>query len=323
MARTRYPFDEDGLRFEHELQHGPASEARLEAWLARSPWTLPQALSLADELVGHAHRHAWRAIDPLERAGHADVRAHARRLQACLHALRQEVQPESCDRRLVEQAYGRNGWLLLSPPQPSTRMLVVFTTMFNNFYVSNLVLLTLLQRLGCHLLLLKDATLANYLAGVAGLAADLPGIAAAVRSTATRLGARQIFVCGFSSGGYAALYTALQIHAQGYLGLSHAIDLRPDSSLPAPLFFTPAVRSRLDPAAQVDLRTLLRAADPHVPRWLMYGEHSLRDRPHALHVSDLPTIEVLSVPDAGHNVVQALLASGRFIEAFVRLTTGR
>jgi hypothetical protein len=37
----------------------------------------------------------------------------------------------------------------------------------------------------------------------------------------------------------------------------------------------------------------------------------------------LPTIEVLSVPDAGHNVVQALLASGRFIEAFVRLTTGR
>ena len=308
------------MLFEHALQHKREDIAQLEALLRQQEIPLRQALFLAQELVAHGHGQASHPISLLQaQSRHADVQAFCVMLDRAWRNLRQHFQLEAVPERHVEQFYRRNGSILCRPAQESKKLLVIFTTIFNNFAISTLALTTLLQRLGVNILILKDATRFTYHRGVEGLAHDLPGIAEAIERTANQLNAERIYLSGFSSGGYPALMTSLRMDCAGYLGFSHMTDQSALSPFPQNRHLLPELRATLDPEQFCDLRLLLERADPAIPRRLIYGAHSPTDSAHARHCEGLETIELTCLADATHNTPLRLLADGEFLEQFRRL----
>ena len=324
MAKTLPRFGKTpSLQFEHPQQHTLEGFDRLAAQAKQDHIPPRVALVLAEELLSHGHPDTPRATALLRQNPHRDAVALGVRLERCFDELRRQLHVENVDRKQVVRAYRRDGYLLFESRQKSRKLLVIFTTIFNNFYISHLNLHGMLKSLGCHLLILKETTLASYQRGVSGFASDIPGIAENIRATARRLGAEQIYVSGFSSGGYAALQTSLLLPCAGYLGFSQTTDLSPGSPLVRPWYVPDEVYAQLDPRWLVDLRVVLQDADPSVPRVLCYGDRTKKDAEHAQHLAGLDTIRLVRLRNATHNSIQYLLAKGRLTAAFSSLVGDR
>jgi hypothetical protein len=314
----------DVLQFEHPVQHTIEAFDRLPAQVRQPQITPREALLLAEEMLSHGHPDVLLLTGLLRQNPHRDAVRRGIVLETCLERLRQQLHVEALDRKLLVRAYRRDGYLLFESPQKSRKLLVFFTTIFNNFYLSHLNLQALLKDLGCHILILKETTLAHYQRGVASFATDIPGIAEKIGATARQLGADRVYVSGFSSGGYAALQTSLMLpNCQGYLGFSHPTDLTPGSSLPRPWYLTEEVQAQLDPRWLGNLRIPLQQADPAVPRFLCYGDRAAKDVLHAANLAGLPTIRLVRLARATHNSIQYLLEKGRLTEAFSQLVADR
>jgi hypothetical protein len=312
-----------GLKFEHPVQHTIESFDRLAAQARQQPMPPRQALSLVEELLSHGHPDTPRLTALLRHNPHRDVVKHGALLEKCFDQLRGQLHVEEVDRKQVVRAYRKDGYLLFESAQKSRKLLVVFTTIFNNFYISHLNLHAILRILGCHILILKETTLANYQRGVASFACDFPDIAVQIQAMARKLGADQIYVSGFSSGGYAALQTSLRFPCQGYLGFSHTTDLSAGSQLPRPAHYTEEVFTQLDQRWLPDLRPSLETADPAISRVLLYGDRAPKDVAHAQHLTGLKTIRLVRLAGASHDSIKFLLGRGRLTEAFRRLVADR
>ena len=324
MAKTLpRPGTTTTLDFDHLVQHSVESLRRIEdmaKWERMGP---RQAIFLAEEMVAHGHLGALPLIGQLQQhPGHA-FRDYAMVLERCHRIVRERYRLEEVDRTRIVRAYRKSGYLLFEGDRNSRKLLVIFATIFNNFYISHLALHAMLKDIGCHLLILKDSSLANYQRGVAEFASDPAGIADKIQATARQLGAEKIYLSGFSSSGYPALWTSLVIPCDGYLGFSQATDLSLTSSLPLYWFFNEAVRARLDPRWLEDLRVRLEDADPAVPRVLYYGADWAKDVAHAEHLAGLSTIRLERLEGVGHGTVQHLLSEGRLIETFAQLIADR
>lgn len=308
------------MKFEHIQQHSLEGLLRIQNLARESHIPLQKALFVAEELVVHGHPAAGTPIAKLrEMSRHRDVIAHADMLQRTHDKLRGFFKLETKNKSYLEPYYRKNGYLYLKNQFQNDRLLVIFTTMFNNFYISNSCLSAALSSLPCDMLILKDATLLNYQRGVDGLASDIPGIAGAIQRIARRQGKKRVYLSGYSSGGYAALLTSLLMPCHGFLGFSHQTDLSENSPLPAPRLFSDAARIHVGPASLLDCRPLLERADPSVPRIVVYGKRSERDVAHAHHLVGLDTVRLLGLPKAAHNTIQPLLASGQFLNIFRRI----
>lgn len=312
------------MRFEHRNQHGPESVARLENMLRQPNPDAKQFLYLADELVAHGHPDAMAAIGVLRSgSSHSGIHAHCDTLEAAWKSIRRHYTYEDRSEKFLDKFYARNGLTLINGKSSSKKLLVIFTTMYNNFWASSASLAWILKTTGCKILFLKDATRCNYHQGVAGFAADISGIAAAIATVAEQLGTDKIYVSGFSSGGYAALLTSLLLPScHGYLGFSHLIDVSANSALPQSVTMPDALRARLKPEWFLDLRLKLEAADPAVPRSLIYGALAPRDAVHAEHLAGAEAIRLIRLPKARHNTPCTMLAEGQLGPAFNHLTSG-
>lgn len=311
------------MQFEHVTQHSLEVFDRIGARAKREDIPPRELLFLAQDMLSHGHPDTLRATAMLKQNPHRDVVDHAMLLERCFHRIRQAFRVEELDRKHLVRAYRREGYHLVERASGSRKLLVVFTTIFNNFFVSHLVLQALLKDLDCHLLFLKETTLFSYQRGVSSYATSLPDLAARLQATARQLGADRIYLTGFSSGGYAALQTSLLLPCHGYLGLSHTTDLSPGSTLKRPWYLTDEIYAQLDPRWLWDLRDKLREADPSVPRFLCYGDRSSLDPGYARHVAGLGTIRPVRLAKAGHNTILYLLGKNRLTEAFRRLVADR
>lgn len=311
------------MQFEHTRQHSLANLRMIEQDALREKVPLREAIALSNMLVAHAHPYAMRPIALLrDKAPHGDVRAFAREMEQHFDKLRKLVRFEQFDTMQVETFYALEGPIFMRKSRGSDRLLVVFTTMFNNFFYSNAVLAALLSRLDCHLLFLRDTSKFHYLRGAAGIADRFPAIGQYIVNVARSEGAGKVYLTGFSSGGYAALLTSLRIPCDGFLGFSHETDLSPEATLKPPQFFTPDVAEQVEPDWQVDLRLLLKQADPGVPRMLYFGETSGQDSDHARHLEGLATIRLCGLGGTGHNTPGELFARNALLPAFAALIEG-
>ncbi len=102
----------------------------------------------------------------------------------------------------------------------SGQLLVVFNSMYGDFWVSSPVLHCLLRNLGVSLLYLKDPSERRFLGGLKAFGAGLrrAGVRRPTRRQASR-GPRHPRH-GFLVRGYAALLAGAKLGAAGYLGLS-------------------------------------------------------------------------------------------------------
>ncbi len=316
------PGTNKSLELDHPVQHTMESLDKIATMAKLDELSPRQGVFLAEEMVAHGHSGPMRLISQLLQHPSRDFRDYAVVLEKCFENVRKHYRLEDVDRTRIVRAYRKSGYLLFEAPG-SHKLLVIFATIFNNYYVSHLALHALLKDIGCHLLILKDSTHANFQRGVADFAVDPASIADKIQAIARQLGAEKIYLSGFSSSGYPALMTSLMFPCDGFLGFSHATDLSPTSSLPHYWFFSEAVRAQLDPRWLVDLRISLQDADPDVPRVICYGGNWAKDVAHAEHLAGLSTIRLERLDAVGHNTVQHLLAHGRLTETFAQLVADR
>lgn len=308
------------MQFEHATLHSLENLGKLETELAQGSVPMRRAFHIAGQLSSHAHPSAHKVIALLrENARHSDILAHAEMLGQCDATIRRYFRLEELPRDQLERFYQREGFVFLRKQTDCRKLLVIFTTMFNNFHFSTAAMAAMLSRLDCNLLFLKDSTLFNYHRGVSGFAPSLPAIGPAIERLANHCGSDRIYMSGFSSCGYAALYTALTSTCHGYLGFSQPIDLRGDSPIDPPRYFTEEVRAAVDPGLLLDLKGLLQQADPAVRRTFIHGERNAQDTMHARHIADIPHVDVIAMPDVAHGTVEDIGSRDELLPMFASL----
>jgi hypothetical protein len=194
------------------------------------------------------------------------------------------------------------------------RLLVIFGSMFGDFWLTYPVLHALLPSERVAILYLKDPAIMMFLSGLKnfgegeGFAALCNGILGVAREQAID----DIRIAGFSSGAYGGLLAATRIGASSYLGLSGRTDLDPRSALPQDRYVTRADLRAAAGSLMIDLKPLV-AQSTHPRRGILYyGGRSRIDEAHARHFAGLPNFSVNRLLDSHHNTVMHLIADGRF-----------
>jgi len=152
------------------------------------------------------------------------------------------------------------------------------------------------HQLSCTALLVKDPGNNWYNAGIDGLGGTVDELAASLRAT---LGNRRIVTFGSSMGAYAAILFGC------LLGAEHCVALAPQTRLDSKLPLSPPAGV---PLQAPELRRYLLESPSTTVR-IFIGGSDLVDAYHAYRVADLPNVEVLVLPDAGHSVAETLAGS--------------
>lgn len=192
----------------------------------------------------------------------------------------------------------------------SGKLLVVFNSMFGDFWLSNPVLHCLIRDNRTNILYLKDPSERIFAGGLKTYGANFDALIAGISATAKDLAVSDVRVMGFSAGGYAALLAAMKLRANAFLGFSVRTDLSPASRLPNSQFASLADRVADD--VYLDLEPLLRASGAPRRGILYYGENEHSDAAHAERLARLPHFVVRRLAATLHNTVLTLLAEGEF-----------
>jgi len=210
----------------------------------------------------------------------------------------------------------------------SKTLLVVFGSMFNDFWVSYPVLHCMLRKLDSNILYLKDPREMMYLGGLKSFGSSFGSLVDGIRATAAELALGRILVTGFSSGGYPALLAASRLGAASYLGFSVRTDLSPASLLPQDrkaaarnpfgVLELQGIRRGLEDDLLVDLKPVVQQSRAPGRGVLYYGADDTFDAAHATHLADLDNFIVNELPSTKHNAVLTLMADGEFEKQLAR-----
>lgn len=212
----------------------------------------------------------------------------------------------------MSKLYETDGYFFSKGAQHPEKLLVIFTTMYNNFQISNVVLYALLKEFGVSVLMLKDCSYFNFLNGVTGLGTDINAVVNGISALASENNISELYLTGFSSGGYSSLYASLLLPCSGYLGFSVMTDLSKGSSLFPGKFFTDDVRKQIDERHLINLRVLADATNDRVSRELFFGADIESEGAHALNMAGLSNLKTTKVEDCRHQTVKTLIENGAF-----------
>lgn len=193
------------------------------------------------------------------------------------------------------------------------KVILVFTGVDPRFWLSLMMLHLFLKRLNTHVIYLTDMRRLIFFDGLATVARGYDGLLEALREAIDELGAEDVHIMANSAGGFAGLRYAMDLQAKSFLGMSIRTDLSTNSEIPVGSFFQRPELRQVAPHMLVDLKPMLRES-----RWperviLYSGDENPIDRPHALHLADLPNVDVTLMPDqSDHDVTSRLVAQGEF-----------
>ncbi len=287
----------------------------LSAKASKERLDVREALTVASQLAFNAHPAARSFVRVLQgKLAHPDAQSRFDKLlKLCDQIERLESLPAMrSDPQWIRSLYALDNYVFMEGSTARGKLAVVFTTMFNNFGVSSLVLLAILKKFGVSVLLLKDSTLANYLGGAHQFGNNLDEVADNIRAFAAQRSCDRIYLMGYSSGGYASSYVSARIECAAHLGLSFPTDFSLDSTLPTDWFITQQVKEMFDPRYLLDLARVLPEAP--VRRRVITGEKSPRDLALAQHLKDVNGVEIITLPDCMHDTPETLIARGEFEE---------
>src|SRR5262249_34487918 len=124
---------------------------------------------------------------------------------------------------------------------------------------------------------------------------------------------------GFSSGGFASLYSSTLVPCAGYLGFSLVSDLSGTLPLNYPDFSEEAARRGINSKWLVNLRTVLLQSKRFPRRDIFFGYDSPMDIAQARNLEDIPQTRTIGVHDCNHATVASLLESNTLSHAFQSL----
>lgn len=280
--------------------------------------SLSDAMFLATQMVHHGFFEARPVLQTLLReVPHAAARNYFAKLMArheaiqALPGLGRVLADAPRMQALYDPAAGSH--FLPGTTHPDWAI-VVFTTVNNNFGISNAVLDAMLEPLGAARLYLKNVSRLIYFNGVQGLAESLSALPEALSALLGERGVRNVLVTGFSSGGYPALYTAVTMEAAACLIFSGYTDFSTGSALPQPRMFT-NIASEIDSSQRVNMRDAIARSNAG-PIEVYFGLDHPIDRAHAQHLSGLPRVRLVGLDDCGHYATTTLVDLGKLANCF-------
>jgi len=298
-----------------------ASLSSLGALETRFP--VGKALFGLTELAMHGSSLADAFLNAMSRQNlKLDSIQYLAKIRKLLEFIRQvpDINALKADEEFCNKAYAKEGFFFVKGTTNPTTLVVVFTTMFNNFQVSNLIFYAFLKRYGVSILFLKDCTYFNFLNGVQGLGSNIFELSGSIEKIIRENEISKTCVTGFSSGGYASLFSSHLIPCKKYLGFSIASDLSPGSKIFPGKYFTPQVRRGIDKKHLVNLRHLAVDTKDGVDRTLVFGKESAVDCDHAMNMAGIPAIRLVGLNNCDHATIFHMICEGTFsscIESFL------
>jgi hypothetical protein len=303
-------------------RHSLEQIASVDMLLTQNRLSVNEALFAATQLVQHGSEAASKVISGVRKqVSHPDVQQYLDRLSKQdifirgIPGLNEILE----NKVLRSELYQLDNVVFRAGEQHREKLLVVFTTMFNNFWVSNLVFYALLRNFGVSVLFLKDPSLFNYLKGIAGFGNDIVQVSQNVLSLAQREGISEIYLTGFSTGGYASLYSSCLMPCAAYLGFSVVSDLSGKSAIYPGKFFTDEVRAQVDPKWLVNLRHVLLESSKFPRRDIFFGNDHNKDAEQARNLEGITETKIIGLRDCGHQTIAALMESDRLTNIFQSL----
>lgn len=298
--------------------HSLAQLAEIKRLYNSSDLTVREALFVVTQLVNHGFPEAHGAIESLRRKLPQEAAADYLSRLALRHAAIQKL-PELknilSDDQVVQALYATSGFTFRPGTTRTSVAVVIFTSKFNNYHISNVVLDALLAELGVARLFLKDTTASIYFRGVQGLCDDLQALPESIQSLLDQKGCERSIITGFSTGGYAALYSALHMSHIGYAGFSTHTNVARSSRLPMYNVFA-ALRGHVTEDSLLDMSALLANSQKQANYRFYFGDKDSLDRAHALHLSGQKRVSIFEIADAGHQVTSAMMERNELAKPF-------
>ncbi len=301
------------LEFRHALQHSPEHLAALSNELKQGRFDTKSALRTGALLACHGMPSARSFLERIRKGiDHSPVADQvAKLLGICDYTDGLEALPQIlADQALFRKLYSLHGFELIEGSTARNKLVVVFTTVFNNFGIANTVLLAILKKYGVSVLLLRDTTRANYLGGASGFGKNIEDMSIRIETFAREKSFDRIYLTGYSSGGYASIYASMRIDCAGLLAFSSPTDFSLDTPLPTDRVISREVRQMFDPRHLLDLRPALSAAP--AKRRMIVGANSPGDLLHTNHLRDVAGLDIVTIEGCAHDTPETLISRGEF-----------
>jgi hypothetical protein len=306
------------MLFDSRYQHSVVQLNKLNALFKQGETSATESLFLATEATQHGHPKALSLIDILLK------KIKKKEVQDYLSSLKLQSQfinsipawgTVKANQEVLKKLYELNGYNFMKGSTYPSKLIIVFTTMFNNFYMSNPVFVAFLSQFGVSILILKDATRYNYLNGVKGLGGNLSEVAERIKLIIDKERIEDILITGFSSGGYSSLVFSCLVPCNRYLGFSVRSDFSDHSSLQSAKFFTNEVREKVDKRWLVNVKDMLTVNQMQWRKDIYVGQNTPVDMEHAENLRQINNVYIHEL-SCGHITLAPLMESGELIRIF-------
>ena len=306
------------MLFESRYQHSSAQLDRLNKLFEIGEISSTESLFLATEATQHGHPKALSYLEILQR------QLKKKEVQDYLSSLKLQTQfinsipgwrTVKANQDVLKKLYKLNGYNFIKGSTYPDKLIIVFTTMYNNFYMSNPVFVAFLLQFGVSILILKDATRFNYLNGVKGLGSNLSEVAEKIKFIIAKESIQDVFITGFSSGGYSSLLFSCLVPCKGYLGFSIRSDFSDHSSLKSAKFFTSEVREKVDQRWLVNLKEMLATNQFQCRRDIYVGQNTSVDIEHADNLRQINNVHIHEL-SCGHITLAPLMENNELTRVF-------
>ena len=200
--------------------------------------------------------------------------------------------------------------------------ILVFTGNNDAFGIPLPIIDRYLAAAGVTAIYLKDFNRLLYLKGIQSLGQDYQTTLRALRDILARLGLREIYAIGHSSGGFGAIRYGVELNARRIVCFSAKTSIL---SEPTPQFrillriATNRYRASLSPHL-TNLRSFLEKTGNSSELHLYYGDGEETDRAEAFHLHGLPGVSLHQVAGVSeHNVIRPLVERGAFRDVVARI----
>jgi hypothetical protein len=208
---------------------------------------------------------------------------------------------------IMRELYGPNSVFYRNSSRSKDVLIVAFTTMFNNFYISNAVLASVLIKTGCSFLILKDQTEHYYLNGITEFGSDLNAATKKIEEFAVKSRFKDIRILSYSASGYASMLYAANIpQTTKVLCLSPRTDYSDDSTLPAGDGFD-KIRNNVPRDLRSNLKDMLDFST--FATTIVYGSENKIDQAHAENLSQIRQVDIQKHDGCGHETPSFLLVN--------------
>lgn len=217
----------------------------------------------------------------------------------------------------MKALYGEKSFFFKNPKDKSGVIIVVFTTMFNNFHFSNAVLASILLRSGKSFLLVKDPTQKFYLNGIPDFGSDLVNSSRNLQYFLQKNGFSDIRITSYSSGGYASILYASKIKGVNkVVCFSPRTDYSEGGSRQSGNNFE-RIRDEVPKQLCKNLKDLVDFSGFSTS--IIFGSENKIDQSHAENLFFESNVQIRKILGCDHYTPSALLASGTFEKVLMNL----